>query len=277
MSEAFSWRTPKARLFSTPLPEKTRTYKPVSHKELATITLDGISDAGFKLRRQEYNSAKDGLEATARYSIQDIADEDMALEIGWQNSYNKKLSLKFAIGTRIFICDNGCVSGNFGAFKKKHMGDVLDFTPAEIIKSIKGAADIFTRIQKQRDTMKLIEVRSVAKAEIIGRLFLHEQMINSTQLNIIRGEINTPSFDYGAKNSLWELYQHTTYAMKNLHPRLWMESHIAVHDFFNKVLEEKTSIIDVGIASPGIITPTWVDPAQISIIDQINTHDEESI
>ena len=238
MNDAFSWRTPKARLFSTPIPLETRTYKPVSHKELATITLDGISDAGFKLKKQVYTSAKEGQEATARYMIQDIADADMMLEIGWQNSYNKKLSLKFAIGTRIFICDNGCVSGNFGSFKKKHMGEVKDFTPAKIIESIKGAAEVFERMQQQRDDMKYITIDRKVQASLIGQLFLDKQLITSTQLNIIKSELLKPTFDYGAPNSLWELYQYTTYAMKHLHPRLWIDSHINVHDFYNEVKDE---------------------------------------
>jgi len=92
-----------AKLFSAELPAETRTYKPVHHKELSDVTLEAIHSAGFKLGKHRYSSAKDGAVANGRYVITDVADEEMQLEIGWQNSYDKSLSLKFAIGTRILV------------------------------------------------------------------------------------------------------------------------------------------------------------------------------
>jgi hypothetical protein len=234
MSKDLTWKTPKARLFSTPLPKETRTYKPVSHRELADTTLKAIHKAGFKLDVQEYTSAREGLVANARYTISDIADSEMQLEIGWQNSYDKTLSLKFAIGTRILICDNGCVSGDMGAFKKKHVGDVKDFTPPRMIEAIKNAGSTFETIQKQRNLMKSIIIDSNKRAEILGRMFLEKDLIGSTQLNIIKEELTKPTHDYKSENSLWELYNHTTFAMKHLHPRLWIDNHVAVHNFFIK-------------------------------------------
>jgi len=35
-------------LLKAPLPEETRTYKPVSHAELIELTLKSIDSAGFK-------------------------------------------------------------------------------------------------------------------------------------------------------------------------------------------------------------------------------------
>lgn len=235
MARDVSWRVPKRRLFSTPLPEETRTYKPVSHKELANVTLKAIKEAGFKIGTQEYYSAREGLVANARYTIVDVADEDMQLEIGWQNSYDKTLSLKFAIGTRIMVCSNGCVSGNFGAFARKHMGDIKEFAPEEITSAIINAADVFNEMKIEKDNMKSITINTREQAEIVGRLFLEQKILNSTQLNIIRQEIHKPSHDYKCPESLWELYQHVTFSMKELHPRLWMDEHIRVHKFFTDV------------------------------------------
>ena len=171
-----TYRVPEATLFATPLPMETRTYKPVSHKEIADTTLESIHKAGFKLDKQEYSSAQDGMIANARYTISDVADSEMQLEIGWQNSYNKKLTLKFAIGTRIFICQNGCVSGDMGAFKRKHTGDVVDFAPSAIIKAIERSGDTFKDIQYQRDLMKDIETTRQVQAELLGRMFIEHDL-----------------------------------------------------------------------------------------------------
>lgn len=243
MARDVSWRTPKRRLFSTPVPEETRTYKPVSHKQLAKATLQAIKDAGFELGVEEYYSAKEGLVATARYTINDVRDEDMQLEIGWQNSYDKTLSLKFAIGTRIMICENGCVSGNFGSFARKHMADIQTFAPDEMKESILSAAEIFNDIKRDKDIMKTYIIGKDKQFELAGKLFFVNDAFGSTQLNIVNEQIKRPSFDYGAEGSIWEIYQHVTFAMRELHPRLWMEAHIEIHQYFlEEVLKEKEQI-----------------------------------
>lgn len=224
----------KSQLLSVELPKETKSYKPVSHQELIDITLESIYSSGFTVNTETYRSAKDGKVANARYTIKDVRDSEMELQVGWQNSYDKSLSLKYAIGTKILICENGCVSGDYGNFKKKHVGEIQKFTPAAIIEYIKKAGDVFSQIQKQREEMKKIELDSRTRAELIGRMFIEEDFITSTQLNIIKNQLNAPIYDYGCENSLWETYQFTTQGMRDVHPSIWMENHMKAHNFFVK-------------------------------------------
>jgi hypothetical protein len=235
-----NFNTTKELIMNTPVPVQTRTYKPVSHSQLIDLTLNSISKAGFTLDKETYSSAVDGQVANGRFSISNVADSEMQLQIGWQNSYNKQLTLKFAIGTRILVCSNGCVSGDFGAFKKKHVGEIQSFTPSAIVDYIAQAGEAFTLMQQQRESMKQIEITKRTKAELVGRMMLEEQFITSTQLNIISRELKAPTHDYNAKDSLWELYNYTTFAMKETHPSQWMESHIQAHAFFNNYAYDAT-------------------------------------
>ena len=93
----------KELLLTTPLPQETKSYKPISHEQLIDLTLTGIEKSGFKLETELYSSAQEGNIANGRYTISNVADNEMQLQIGWQNSYNKQLTLKFALGTQIFI------------------------------------------------------------------------------------------------------------------------------------------------------------------------------
>jgi hypothetical protein len=227
-----SYVSAKDTLLRAELPQQTKTYKPISHTQLIDLTLNGIHNAGFKLDSETYSAARDGQVANGRFSIANVADSEMQLQIGWQNSYDKSLTLKFAIGTKIFICQNGCVSGDMGAFKRKHVGEIQDFTPGAITEYIKSAGEAFRRMQKEREQMKQVEITSRTKAEIIGRMFLEDQIITSTQLNIIGRELKAPTHDYGAKDSMWELYNYTTFAMKEVHPSFWLDKHMSAHSFF---------------------------------------------
>lgn len=228
-----TFNTTKELIINAPVPVQTRTYKPVSHASLIDLTLNSIEKAGFTIDKETYSSARDGQVANGRFSISNVADSEMQLQIGWQNSYDRSMSLKFAIGTRILVCSNGCVSGDFGAYKKRHKGDIQDVTPNIIVDYIKGAGETFTLMQKQREQMKQVQLTKRTKAELIGRMIIEEQFIQSTQLNIISRELKAPTHDYGAKDSLWELYNYTTFAMKETHPSQWMEHHIKAHKFFN--------------------------------------------
>jgi hypothetical protein len=227
-----TYESAKSILINAEIPQQTRTYKPVSHERLIDLTLESIHQSGFELASESYSAARNGNVANGKFAIKNVADSEMQLQIGWQNSYDKSLSLKFAIGTKIFICSNGCVSGDYGAFKKKHQGEIQEFTPQAITEYIQRAGDAFQRMQAERETMKSIDVSRRVQAELIGRMIVEEQFIESTQLNIIRKELESPTHDYGASGSLWELYQFTTFSMKEVHPTLWMDNHIDAHNFF---------------------------------------------
>jgi hypothetical protein len=227
-----NYNTTKEILVHTAVPMSTRTYKPVSHSQLIDLTLEGINKAGFTLEREFYTSAKDGAVANAKYTISDVADKEMQLQIAWQNSLDKSLSLKFCLGTRIFICSNGMVSGDMGNFKKKHQGEIQTFTPSAITEYIKRAGQAFEKMQKDRDVMKEIELTKKIKAEILGRMYVDAEIITSTQLNIIKGQLKEPEFDYECPNSLYELYQYTTQSLRDGHPSQWIKQHTDAHSFF---------------------------------------------
>lgn len=249
--------TAKDILLKTEVPMPTRTYRPVSHTQLMDLTLDSIHKAGFTLDKEVYASARDGKVANGKFTIKNVADSEMQLQIGWQNSYDKSLSLKFAIGTKIFICSNGCVSGDYGAFKKKHQGQIQSFAPSAIVDYIKRAGDAFIKMQEEREQMKEIEIDRKIQAELIGRMIVEKEFIESTQLNIIRQELNKPTHSYGAPNSLWELYQFTTFSMKEVHPSLWMENHMEAHSFF---------VNEAGIlVTPGFNTPNMQPVNQLEL------------
>lgn len=241
-----TYQSTKEILLNAEIPQQTRSYKPVSHQQLIDLTLESIYQSGFELQTEAYSSAREGKVANGRFAIKNVADSEMQLQIGWQNSYDKSLSLKFAIGTKIFICENGCVSGDYGAFKKKHQGEIQSFTPQAITEYIKRAGEAFKKMQQEREFMKSITLDKRTKAELIGRMIIEEQFIESTQLNIIKRELNKLTHDYGFPDSLWELYQFTTFSMKEIHPSLWMNSHIDAHSFFleaSGIITKKQEIV----------------------------------
>jgi len=232
------------------VPEQTRTYKPVSNSQLIDLTVESIDRAGFKLDREAYTLSGDGQIATGRFTLSNVQDSEMQIQIAWQNSYNRMVSLKFAIGVHVMVCQNGCVSGDMGTFKKKHQGTVQEFTPTAISEYIKSAGDAFREMQMQREMMKEVELTKRQQGELLGRMVYESDIISTMQLNIIRKELIKPSYDYGVENTLWDLYQHTTHSMKEVHPGSWMSDHMSAHSFFVNAQGELVT----GKSRPAIIS-----------------------
>jgi hypothetical protein len=53
------------------------------------------------------------------------------------------------------------------------------------------------------------------------------------QLNMIKKEMEKPSFEYNADpDSAWVLYNHITLALKEAHPSTWMDDQVKMHQVF---------------------------------------------
>lgn len=224
--------SPKEFLQQVAIPEETSTYKPVSHGELIRVTLQALEDCGFELVKEVYTYRKEGLVANGKYMLKYGNDPDMSLMIAWQNSYDKTLSLKFAIGTWVYICTNGCVSGNMGAFRSKHVGDVQTVSPAVIREYICKAGDQFDTMCQQKDAMKEIQITPKERAGLLGVLFVDKQLITSTQLNQVKNLIESPMYDYGCSGSVWELYNYVTETLRDISPQYWLSAQVNIHKFF---------------------------------------------
>jgi len=239
-----TYSSTKQILINATLPESTRTYKCIPHQQVIDCTLEALDKAGLVLAHETYAASKEGQIATGKYTIKSVADNEMQLQIAWLNSYNKTKRLTYGIGAQVFICQNGMVSADMGFFKKKHQGEIQEFTPLAIIEYVKQAEEVFKRLQNEREKMKQVQLTKRVIAELLGRAVVEEEFITTTQLNIVKREMEHPTHDYGAPNSMWEVYNFCSFAMRELHPSLWMNSHLKAHSFF--------------VSESGIIVPASV-------------------
>lgn len=214
------------------IPLSTNSYKAISHKTLIDLTLESADKTGLKLIKESYDSIYNGEIATGYYDFNFGGDPSMGLRIAWQNSYNKKISLKFAIGAQVFVCENGCFYGTIGGFKKKHTGEVETFTPNKIQQYFSSAQDIYSLILNHKDQMKNISITKKTIAEIVGDLYISEDLLKETQIAIIKKEIENPSFNYGAPDTVWEMYNHVTHSLKTIHVSDYIDSHLKTHNYF---------------------------------------------
>ena len=225
-------------LRNVPIPTQERIYKPVSYASILD-TIDVVLDkANIPVSNRKFLAAKKGNQATIHYTLGIFDDKEQAVQIVAQNSYDKSMSFKFVMGSSILVCSNSCVRSNREtAFKKKHVGEIQTLAPEKIYEFIYNTAEEFNTYISYRELLKNYDLSKSAVHSLVGKLFLDEQIVNTDQLNILKREIMSPSYNYGTNgNTVWDFYNHVTAALRTSHPSNWVNNHIAFDEFINKEL-----------------------------------------
>jgi len=246
MSKERDYVVTEQQLCDVIVPKETKTYKPVPYCDLIRFTKEGAEEIGLTLVNTMYRATANRQVATARYDFTYGTDHEMGLSIAWQNSYNKQVSLKFAIGAHVFVCANGACFGDIGSFKKKHTGEIQKITPEMIKEYLSTATTVYENMVSQKDKMKSIPVNDRQRCIIVGELYFFSDVLKETQVAIIKKEFKKATFNYNSPDTLWELYNIITFSLKEVHPADYLETHGKVHEYFVRTFnldEDKTSII----------------------------------
>lgn len=233
-TSAISPVTTKSILIATPVPKKTESYSPVPHEKVINMVLESLDKANMKIVSERYLSARNGRQGMGFLDLAGGGDEEMLIKLIWHNSYDKSMPLRAALGSNVIVCGNGMVRGDMGAFKRKHTGTVLTEFEESIKRYIGEAGETFRKLIQDRERMKEIKITKRTCAELIGRMHIENDIITATQVGIMKKELETPTFNYKADGTVWQLYNHATFAMKEDHPQFHLQRHMDVHDFFTK-------------------------------------------
>ena len=232
--------TTRWHLENAPLPNHGESYTVISHGEVIENTYKLLSDSGFMVSREMYRSSKNANIAQGVYHIYPtnptdgdiIMEKELGMMFAWTNSYNKLVKFQCAIGAYVRVCYNGMVAGDMMNFKRKHTGTANLDCSMNIADQVKNAEKYYKRIIKDKDAMKLISLTEQDQAELVGRMFIQEELIDSQQTSIIKSELGKPSFHYGSSSdTCWTFYNHVTHALKKAHPRYWLQDSQNFHDF----------------------------------------------
>lgn len=218
-------------LFAQKPPKRTSSYTPISHVSLIESIHEELDKRKMKIVQKNYNIGHGGDAVIAHYGIKH-EDADMGMMLAFRNSYDKSLSAAFASGAQVYICENGMIRADMKIIRK-HTG-IADYEIKYKLKlAIESMEAEFNKLVKQKEDMKQqpLPSRKVI-AELLGRLYIDEQIITSTQLNVIKGELEKPTHKYTAgKESLWDFYNYLTFGLKQDNPYDYITRHSDIHEF----------------------------------------------
>jgi hypothetical protein len=221
----------KEELKMIPLPEATDTYVPVPHYDLAntltTIGQDILTD--YALIGEDYGIARSGQQLFAVLNFKKDRS-DMALSFAFRNSYDRSMSIGFALGSNVFVCDNLALCGDI-AIMRKHSKNVLNDLENLAITTLYKSQYTFAKLLKDSDTMKGAALDDNRAGRLLGHLFM-QGVLSPRQLPVVKDNWLKPEHqDFQARN-LWSFYNGCTEALKSSPPLSIMERHINLHQNF---------------------------------------------
>jgi hypothetical protein len=216
------------QLAMIPLPQETKSYKPVAHVALANMlsvmALNLLPE--FELVNTQFGLARDGQKMFGVHTFKN-GDSALGLSIGFRNSYDRSLSVGIAVGASVFVCDNLMLTGDLTVLRKhtsKVLGDIDTLALSAIYKSRKA----FNQIKCDAEEMMQIPMSDDEAYRCLGLIY-GRGIITPRQIPVVKNEWLKPShIDFEDRN-LWSFYNAVTESLKTSPPQSIMERHLALH------------------------------------------------
>ncbi len=124
----------------------TDTHIPIGHAVVRDLVAEQIESVGLEIvneqigvsTEKEIDFGDDGVHAVHQkaFGTFDVRGLDYAIDgdataglsVGWRNSMNKQLPAAVVVGSRVFVCDNLCFSGEV-MLKRRHTLNILRDLP----------------------------------------------------------------------------------------------------------------------------------------------------
>lgn len=210
------------------VPASTRTYSPLSHADMIDAVREQLDKRGLAVKDERYQQNRAGQQMFGHLTVQGLnGEQDMCL--GFRNSYDKSMQVGVVGGSRVVVCSNLMFAGDFKALQM-HQGNISQELGLMLGKAADRLEDHYRKLQLDTEKMKQVEVNPRLIHEILGELFYSEAVVNEAQLRIIRGELKEMK-NFG-DGTLWDVYNHTTEALKTTPSGLVIGRHIEAHQFY---------------------------------------------
>jgi len=232
--------TTKSHLQNAQLPSHGETYTVIPHRDVIENTLNMLNASGFEVQKELYRASINANVAQGIYHIrpnnptEDLVknENELGMMFAWTNSYDKSTRFQCAIGAYVMVCHNGMVAGDMMNFARKHTGSADYEIRMQISNQIKNAEKYYARIIKDKDSLRTIKIDRKEQSELLGRLYADKDILDLSQVSIVKSEMDKPSFDYQAdQENAWAFYNHVTHALKKSHPRGWLSDTQKFHEF----------------------------------------------
>jgi len=165
----------EALIRTVPVPVWTRTWHPVAHGDLIDALDIAVREHDMEVTRRQYAMNASG---SRLFGVWDIAgrDTDIASAIGFRNATDKSMAVGITVGTRVFICDNLAISGDFIAFRRHTAGLNTESLIEMLINAVGQARQRMEQFRLWHESLALVHL-SLDQAYVVTWRILSEGIL----------------------------------------------------------------------------------------------------
>lgn len=203
-------------------PSRTSTWKPVPHHEFVDVLTSELDNRGWEVVNEQFAIQAEGAKLFGVLDIEPYIEKqdskgERGLSIGLRTSNDKSLAITLAAGTKVFVCDNLCFSGDVIALRRKHTGG-LDLLP-EISRGLDRYEELSNNLSQRIADLENTRLKELGAYQVICEAF--EQKILPTRLfHRVMSEYRKEqkNANDGGKVTAWRLHNAFTQTIHELRP-----------------------------------------------------------
>ena len=206
-------------LAQLPCPKATSSYFPVSHYDVARISVDSLQSAGYQIRNERWTLSNNEqrifgvIDLNLPLARWDSPGKGVTVSIGVRSSYDKKLPLGIVAGSRVFVCSNLAFCGEI-SYKRKH----TKFGYSDFQNQITQAIDklrAYQALESERINSWMNFEMSNHQSDALLLALFESGTISTRQFQQVLAEYRKPSFeDFSGKITLWNFFNRITTALR---------------------------------------------------------------
>jgi hypothetical protein len=214
-----------------PVPESTRTFKPILHSEIVDALVEALRFRYIGVVRDEYAVSPNGMRMFGVLDLE-TAFDGCRFAIGIRNSNDKSLRLALTCGVRVFVCDNLSFQGEFTPVLAKHSKNF------SIIDSLAIGVDRIQRnfepLRQQVESWRSRQLTDEQAKLVIYRAFIEGDLSvpRSLAADVHRNYFDPTHAEF-APRTMWSLSNAFTSTLKSLDPIPFFQATAKLGSFLN--------------------------------------------
>lgn len=228
-----------AQLLSTPLPQKTDSYQPVSHANTIEYFKERFDKMGLTVETENYTTNKKGEQMFAQWGI-GANDSEFRIGFGFRNSYDKSMPVGAVSGAQVIVCSNMMFTGEI-INHRRHTKNILS--------ELDNAFDpVFDNIEKQYQAMladaslmKQADLQIEDAQRLFGKMLMGADDYKTRtaaiqEITEAARLFRNPINGFG-NDSYWGFYNSFTEVFKSSHPYVNADQHLRLHNFVKNEIQ----------------------------------------
>lgn len=200
------------QLRAAPCPSPEGRWRPVPHAVVLDHARRALTDAGYEVEHLQLGLARNDSRFFGTLTLRSALAEGVSLAVGVRSSTDKSISLQWACGSRVFVCDNLAFRSEQIISRKHTINGVLRYQEA-ISRAVSGLAE-FQGAERERIRQMQGRAIGIDHAEaMLLRLYHDEGILSPRTLPLALKELRQPSFPGFEEMNAWRLYNAVTFAV----------------------------------------------------------------